>query len=231
MPKEPAMKPISRKKRARSRMKFQNPVDAGRRDFFAKVGTAAAVLASGAAGLESAAAAQSSASKNFGADALPQGVTNRRVTQAFRLRVSEAVQDAQVPAAGNVSNGDEALYPDKGGTFTKSLPHDSFGRVDLNAFASFKAALTSGKFSDFENMVMGGTRTMNGPQGGLAFDLEALDNAQFGQPQVPPAPKTAGNQNATELLEHYWASLLRDVAFTDYGSSALAAQGAGGTCG
>jgi hypothetical protein len=39
---------------------------------------------------------------------------------------------------------------------------------------------------------------------------------------VPPAPKAASDQTATELLEHYWASLLRDVAFTDYGSSALA---------
>ena len=49
---------------------------------------------------------------------------------------------------------------------------------------------------------------------------------QFGQPQVPPAPTTASDQNATELLEHYWASLLRDVAFTDYGSNALAAAAA-----
>ena len=86
--------------------------------------------------------------------------------------------------------------------------------------------MNSGKFSDFQKIIVGGTRTLNGPQGGLAFDLEALDNVQFGQPQVPPAPKTASDQNATELLEHYWASLLRDVAFTDYGSSALAAAAA-----
>ncbi|HZC45530.1 MAG TPA: vanadium-dependent haloperoxidase, partial [Candidatus Acidoferrum sp.] len=78
----------------------------------------------------------------------------------------------------------------------------------------------------FQNIIVGGTRTQNGPQGGLAFDLEALDNVQFGQPQVPPAPATASDQNATELLEHYWASLLRDVAFTDYGSSTLAAHAA-----
>jgi hypothetical protein len=56
--------------------------------------------------------------------------------------------------------------------------------------------------------------------------LVALDNAQFGQPQVPPAPAVASDQNATELLEHYWASLLRDVAFTDYLSNPLAAQAA-----
>jgi hypothetical protein len=126
----------------------------------------------------------------------------------------------------NVDNGDFALYPDKGGTYTKGLPHDNFGRVNLQAFATFTNALDSGEFSDFEKIIVGGTRTQNGPQGGLAFDLEALDNVQFGQPLVPPAPKTASDQNATELLEHYWASLLRDVAFTDYGSTPLAAQAA-----
>jgi hypothetical protein len=56
--------------------------------------------------------------------------------------------------------------------------------------------------------------------------LEALDNAQFGQPQVSPAPVVASDQNGTELLEHYWASLLRDVAFTDYPSNSTVAQAA-----
>ena len=157
---------------------------------------------------------------------LPAAVTNNRVIEAFSLRVSEATQDALVGPAVNVNNGDTALYADKGGTYTKGLPHDNFGRVDLNAFATLTKALNTGKFSDFEKIIVGGTRTLNGPQGGLAFDLEALDNAQFGQPQVPPAPTTASDQNATELLEHYWAALLRDVAFTDYGSDPLAAQAA-----
>jgi hypothetical protein len=148
------------------------------------------------------------------------------VIAAFKLRLSEANQDALVPPAVNVNNGDTALYADKGGTYTKGLPHDSFGRVNLEAFATFTNALDSGGFSDFEKIIVGGTRTLNGPQGGLAFDLEALDNVQFGQPQVPPAPETASDQSATELLEHYWASLLRDVAFTDYGSSPLAAHAA-----
>jgi len=135
---------------------------------------------------------------------------------AMQLRVAEAIDDAKVRAATNVNNGDEARYADKGGTYTKGLPHDNFGRVDLTAYQSLKTALSSGKFSDFQNIIMGGTRTLNGPQGGICFCLNALDNTQFGQPQVPPAPATASDQTATELLEHYWASLLRDVAFTDY---------------
>jgi hypothetical protein len=154
------------------------------------------------------------------------GVNNRRVKEAFEIRMAEAIQDASVPAATNLNNGDEARYADKGGTYTKGLPHDSFGRVNLNAYQTFKTALNSGEFSDFEKIIMGGTRTLNGPQAGLAFCLEALDNAQFGQPQVPPAPAAASDQNAAELLEHYWASLLRDVAFTDYPSNSIAVRAA-----
>jgi hypothetical protein len=125
-----------------------------------------------------------------------------------------------------VNNGDQVLYPDEGGTFTKGLPHDSFGRVNQIAFATFKTALTSGRYSDFERIIVGGTRRLIDPQSGLAFDLEALDCVQFGQPAVPPAPTIAGDQTGAELLELYWASLLRDVAFTDYDLNLVAAQAA-----
>jgi len=213
------------------------PKSPGRRRFIAGLGAATAAVSTGVlAPLVAASSAsaretpdlqtQTVSGSAASSTELPANVTNGRVIEAYSLRVGEATQDALVGPAVNVSNGDTALYADKGGTYTKGLPHDSVGRVDLNDFAIFTNALNSGEFSDFEKIIVGGTRTQNGPQGGLAFDLEALDNVQFGQPQVPPAPKTASDQNATELLEHYWASLLRDVAFTDYGSSLLAAQAA-----
>jgi hypothetical protein len=209
------------------------PKSPGRRRFIAGLGAATAAVSTGvlaplaaASGANAREARESDLGPAASATGLPKGVTNGRVIKAFELRVGEATQDAFVGPAVNVNNGDNALYPDKGGTYTKGLPHDDFGRVNLTAFATFTKALNSGKFSDFQNIIVGGTRTQNGPQGGLAFDLEALDNAQFGQPEVPPAPTAASDQNATELLEHYWASLLRDVAFTDYGTSALAAAAA-----
>ena len=43
---------------------------------------------------------------------------------------------------------------------------------------------------------------------------------------VPPAPALASAAYGTELVELYWASLLRDVAFTDYASNPIAAQAA-----
>ncbi len=209
------------------------PKSPGRRRFIAGLGAATAAVSTGVlAPLAAASAAnarearESDLGSGASAPGLPAGVTNGRVIEAFELRVGEASRDALAGPAVNVNNGDTALYADKGGTYTKGLPHDDFGRVNLTAFASFTKALNSGKFSDFQNIIVGGTRTQNGPQSGLAFDLEALDSAQFGQPQVPPAPATASDQNATELLEHYWASLLRDVAFTDYDTSALAIDAA-----
>jgi len=204
------------------------PKSPGRRRFIAGLGAATAAVSTGV--LAPLVTTPSVDAREFGGpppgSPLPPGLTDNRVIEAFELRVSEATSDAASGPALNVNNGDPARYPDQGGTYTKGLPHDSFGRVDLAAFATFTHALKTGKFSDFEKIIVGGTRTLNGPQGGLAFDLEALDNAQFGQPQVPPAPKTASDQNATELLEHYWASLLRDVAFTDYDSSSLADEAA-----
>src|SRR5208337_5617737 len=173
------------------------PKSPGRRRFIAGLGAATAAVSTGVlAPLAAASSAsaretpdvptQSLLGSGLSGTGLPAAVTNNRVIEAFSLRVSEATQDALVGPAVNVNNGDTALYADKGGTYTKGLPHDNFGRVDLNAFASFTNALKSGKFSDFEQIIVGGTRTQNGPQGGLAFDLEALDNVQFGQPQVPP---------------------------------------------
>ena len=206
-------------------MRVRKDHDGGRRQFIRKVGNAAATVAAGALTSSPATPAEFPGRSDTGLR-LPAGVSDKRVIQAFYLRLGEALQDSLVPAAINVNNGDEARYPDKSAMFTKGLPHDSFGRVDLSAYATFKTALASGRFSDFENIIMGGTRTLNGPQGGMAFDLCALDSVQFGQPQVPPAPAIASDQTATELVELYWGSLLRDVAFTDYGSNTFAASAA-----
>ena len=77
--------------------------------------------------------------------------------------------------------------------------------------------------SDRVKIVLGGTRTLNGPQGGLAFDLECLDCSQFG---AAPAPALASEDYAAELVELYWASLPRDVPFTQYGSDPMAMNAA-----
>jgi hypothetical protein len=178
---------------------------------------ATAALTTGSAGAETSAAVPMAA---------PPEIKNDRIRKSFELRVETALKDALNGPAVNVNNGDLDRYGDKAGTYTKALPHDAYGRVDPTAFAAFMAALKSGNPNDFEKIPMGGTRTLNGPQGAYCFDLEVMDPVQFGQPQVPPAPKVASDQTATELVEHYWGALLRDVPFTEYASNLLVAQAA-----
>jgi hypothetical protein len=101
------------------------PKGPNRRHFVGQLGSAMASLAAGALSASSVASAESA-----GSSAAVEGLTNKRVIQAFNLRVGEATHDALVPVAKNVNNGDDSRYPDKGGTYTKGLPHDSFGRVD-----------------------------------------------------------------------------------------------------
>ncbi len=139
------------------------------------------------------------------------------------MRLQTAGHDAFIPVPAQIDNGDEARYADKSGTYTKGILQADVGLVDLAAYQTFKTALNSGEPADFEAITLGGPRTLNGPQGGLAFDLEGLDSSQF---PVPPAPALASEDYSTELVELYWASLLRDVAFTDYHSNPVAAQAA-----
>ena len=149
--------------------------------------------------------------------------TSNRVLKSLTRRVQTAAHDALVSAPPQIDNGDETRYSDKSGTYTKGVKQSGIGLVDPAAYHSFKKALTSGDPADFAAIQLGGTRTLNGPQGGLAFDLEGLDSSQFAP---PPAPAVASEAYGTELVEMYWASLLRDVAFTDYASNPVAAQAA-----
>ena len=172
-----------------------------------------------------------------GKDSMARAEENGGLTGAARaeeseeIRIHAANRERAVQIPNHPTNGDQNRYADQANTYTKCLPHDSFGRVNLNAFATFVNALDSGEHEDFEKIIMGGARTLNGPQGGFAFDLEGRDAYQFGYPLVPPAPSLASDLNAAELLEHYWASLLRDVPFTQYDANPMAIAAAAETSG
>lgn len=182
-------------------------------------------------------AAAAAAAANLGGLAIPwakaqdaqdnadggQSNGERRANKSFEIRKKAAARERQVPIPAHPTNGDEARFADKCGTFTKCLPHDNFGRVEPSAFESFLDALNSGKAADFENITMGLGRKLVNPQAGLCFDLEGTDSAQL---SVPPPPSAASAAYAAELIELYWGSLLRDVPFTQYGSSPLAAEAA-----
>lgn len=210
------------------------PKGSSRRKFLGQVG--AALTGGAILGKAALASAQSdNPALGYRIDG-PDAEIDPRVKQSFAIRLKTATNEALIPVPLHTTNGDEQRYPDKSGTYSKGILQDGIGLVNLNAFQTFKTALNSGNPTDFENIIIGGTRTLNGPQGGLAFALEGSDAAQFGNAScpdnqenvvvVPPAPALAKEPYGTELVELYWASLLRDVAFTDYPSNEMAAQAA-----
>ena len=162
--------------------------------------------------------------------------TDPRLQNAFATRFNTATWQAHAGLPPHTTNGDEARYADRCGTYTKCVKQASPGKVDPAAYASFRKALDSGSFADFEAIVLGGTRTMNGPMASYAYTLCGSDSSQFGDAPsaanqevasvVPPAPALASLSYAAELIELYWASLLRDVAFTAYEGNELAKEAA-----
>jgi len=169
------------------------------------------------------------------APSMPSGL-DHRLQHAFARRFNTATWQAHVAVPPHTTNGDEQKYADKCGTYTKCVKQASPGKVDLAAYKHFRHALDSGRYADFELVPLGGTRTLNGPMASYTYTLCGSDCSQFGDapsPEnqevhhvVPPAPALASHAYATELIELYWGSLLRDVAFTEYSQSPVAHEAA-----
>ncbi len=147
-----------------------------------------------------------------------------RRNQAFQLRVRAANEEHAIPVPDQVNNGDEVLYPNRIGNFSKALPHNNIGEVDPAAYDSLLIAVTTGDPSDFAKIPLGGTGTgtvkLANPQGGLAFNLQGTDSGQL---TIPPAPALASAERAGEMVEDYWMALTRDIPFSQYGNEPVTA--------
>ncbi len=140
------------------------------------------------------------------------------VPEARRLAARDTRREAAEMAyargaEAHLSNGDEDRYPTRFASFTKALPHDEVGEVDLAAYDAYLHALSTGRPDDFENIPLGGAVKLANPQAGLAFDLEGPDSHSMA---MPPAPRFDSAEQAGELVELYWMALARDVHFSDY---------------
>ena len=208
-----------------------SPKSPGRRKFLRGIGAAsAATIAAAATGLDwlrprEAAGAQFDAAADFepesAAAAGNPGVgAVLRSLKSFTLRSQVALAEKAVQLPPHPSNGDETRYPNRIGNYSKGLPHNSLGEVDPNAYAALLKAAGSGNPLDFNAIPLGGTTPLVDPQSGLAFDLEGTDSHQLA---IPPAPALASAERAGEAVENYWQALLRDVPFSQYESSPLAA--------
>jgi len=144
----------------------------------------------------------------------------QRANKAYDIRRDAASYQKSLPLPQHPDNGDEALYLNKIGSFTKALPHDDLGEVDLGAFDQLRTALITGNDADFESIPLGGSRKLANPQATYAFSLEGADSHAL---SMPPAPTFASEDEAAEIVEVYWHALLRDVPFEHYGTHSDAA--------
>ena len=147
---------------------------------------------------------------------------NPRVLTSFTRRYNSAKQQATLPAAAHPTNGDSAL-PHQIATYTKCVKQDGKGIVNPAAYSTFTSAIAAGTFAAFEAVTLGGTRTLNGPMGSYAYTAYGADASQF---HTAAPPSFTSPAYAVELVELYWCSLLRDVAFTDYATNPIAAAAA-----
>jgi len=150
---------------------------------------------------------------------------NTRSNDSFIYRRNTAINDkiniGEVP-----DNGDLLHFTDFSANYSKTLRHDGLGVPNHMSYQSFIDALTSETFQGLNNVIIGTpgggpNSKMNGPDTAFAFDLEGLDSHAY---SIPPAPSVSTAQTATEQVEHYWASLLRDVPFTEYASNPTVAD-------
>jgi membrane-associated phospholipid phosphatase len=196
-----------------------------RRRFLGSIGGAAAVAAIGAAGgiAIGTKVGQAGVEDDLApiGDASSATAATLRRDACFKFRVDAATYNRDQPLPDHVTNGDEALYPSRIGSYSKGLPHNRYGEVDSYAWSTFMAALTSGSPAAFENIVLGGGRPLVNPQSGLAFDMEGADSHALAT--LLPPPTISSSEAAAEMVEHYWMALLRDTSFDDYENSPLAA--------
>ena len=194
---------------------------ASRRKFLGTVGSAtAATIAAGMA--PQPAAAQFPGTQrtvpacdepNFPFGVEPGSLAANRYMKAYKCRTAAAKLARERPIVSHVPNGDDALYPNKIGSYSKGLPHNQLGEVDLEAYATLARARETQNPALFEEIKLGLGRKLTSPQAGLAMDLEGPDSHHV---CLPPAPALASAEAAGEAVELYWMALARDVNFNDY---------------
>jgi hypothetical protein len=158
--------------------------------------------------------------------------SNKRVNDSFIYRRNTAIAN-KINVGELPDNLDRTRYTDFSALHSKALRHDALGVPNRLSYQSLIDALESDEdqFLALQNvdvanktpLPLGGPNSkLNGPATSFAFDLEGLDSHAFEIP--PPSPTVRSAQTATEEVEHYWAALLRDVSFIDYGSNPLVAE-------
>jgi membrane-associated phospholipid phosphatase len=146
-----------------------------------------------------------------------------RRMQAFLVRLKTALFHNSLLLPNHPSNDDEVLFSNKIGNYSKGLPHNELGEVDLHAYKVMIHTLTTGNPDDFECIPLGGDVKLANPQSAYALELVGPDSHHLDM-IAPPAFSSAWA--ASEMAEVYWQALTRDVPFVDYDTNKLTIKAA-----
>lgn len=152
----------------------------------------------------------------------PLTVQERR-KKAYHVRQKAAYSQKNRPHADHPCNGDESLFSNKIGNYSKGLPHNHLGEVNLKAYKALIHSLRTGKPGNFESIPLGSVVKFSNPQAAYAFDLVGPDSHHLGIMAPPPFSSA---WEASEMAELYWQALTHDVPFTDYNTNPLTVMAA-----
>lgn len=207
------------------------PVSTGRRRFLGRVGGATAATIVAGMTTQTALAQFPGGNRNptscddpnfpFGVE--PADMAANRFMKAYKCRIEAAKMAQKRPLVYPITNGDDDRYSNKIGSYSKGLPHNQLGEVDLAAYETLVTARTTQSPDDFEKIQLGLGRKLTSPQAGLAMDLEGPDSHHV---TLPPPPRLASAEAAGEAVELYWMAHARDVNFNDYATDPIIARAA-----
>lgn len=152
----------------------------------------------------------------------PKNARQRRQA-AYRVRLNAAGFEKNLPLPGHPCNGDELLYANKIGSYSKALPHDCLGEVDPNAYQAYIEALITGDPADFAAIPLAGAVKLTNPQAAYAYEIAGPDSHHLA---MAPPPAFNSAWEAAEMAEIYWQALTRDVPFAEYDTNPLTREAA-----
>ena len=153
---------------------------------------------------------------------------------AARIAAAKTLRDTLTNADNAIANPGVNPNTDKttlnlAALYAKALTQNPMkpGLPVAATFDTFNATLNMPTApSAMPGGILGGSAKLNGPMGAFAWQLTCEDSAQYGSMSVPAPPLLSSKEYATELVELYWASLLRDVPFTEYAGNRIAIDAA-----
>jgi len=208
------------KKNARN---HDTPAEVSRRSFLGGATTVAVAASTGILSLAS--------PETAGAIEIEPDPPAERAQDASEIRITAANNELNLGGFPHQTNGDEELYADKRGAFSKTLPHNDLGEVDPTAFQQLLQALQApgsrglGDFNAFQNLPNDPNAdpnhalTLLNPVGGLSTNMEGPDSPAIPGFVVPPT--FTSPEMAALGAELYWEAVLRDLPFANYAGNSL----------